>query len=284
MAGFKALQSFQQWHYPRAAFYSARNSPFITDEWLSFLAAHNNTRYDQLARIDIRGCNLITIGGIVQFVETMGSRLKGISMSHFHERQIQDTDMDAFSKLEALLGSSPCLESLTLEINIAWINAFSRSPHFLNNSTSLRELSIIMDWYADIPAILPNLETLKLEIIDGLVEHYWKQLGSVAYPRLKRLEMTVSSHSVPHLRLGIGLLMRALKYNKNLHGLESLIIRRSDRHHAMDRGFGRRKWPNPKRAAGFRRSISVEREEWRELNAFCQARNIYCKYPLSLDI
>jgi hypothetical protein len=274
MAGFKSLQSFQQWHYPRATFFSARNNPFVTDEWLSFLAAHNDTRFDQLARIDIRGCNSITIGGIAQFVETMGSRLKGISMSHFHEKHIKD--IDALLKLEALLGSAPSLESLSLELNKAWVEAFLTDC--LIESTSLRELSLIFDSRAWIPTSLCNLETLRLEIIDDYAEIYWDQLEGFEYPRLKRLEITVSSHLLNPLRLEIAFLIEAIK--NNLSALEVLVIRRKNRTHSMDRSSNKRNelcsWTI--RRATYR-SVAVEKEEWRQLRAFCQSRNIKCECP-----
>jgi hypothetical protein len=279
LAGFDSFEAFGKWHYYHAVFFSAKDNVFVTDQWLLSLA-RNKARYNRIARIDIRGCNRITIGGIALFVETMGSRLKGISMSHFHEREIQDTY--ALSKMGALLGSSPCLESLTLELNKAWIDTFSLDC--LNGSTSLRELSIVLDSYKDIPAILPNLETLNLEIIDGLTEYYWEQLCFGAYPRLKRLEMTVSSHLAPHLQLGIDSLIESIENNKTLHGLKSVVIQRRVRHHAMDRGYDRGKWITSWQATVFQRSMSIEREEWQQLSTFCRSRNIYCKYPLSLDL
>jgi hypothetical protein len=278
MAGYKSFQAFRQWYYPRATFYSAHNSPFVTDEWLSFLAAHNDTRYDQLASIDIRGCNRITIRGIAQFVEAMDWRLERLAMSLFHESEIKDTN--ALRKLEALLGSAPCLKSLSLELNKPWVNTFSLDC--LNGSTSLHELSLMLDcWSTDIPSILPNLETLKLEIIDGRVNEYWEQLSLATYPKLKHLEMTVTSHLFPHLVLDIDTLIYAIECNAeiNLHGLESLVIRRREGHHAMDRGFARAKcMTHPMNAFIFRRSISVEREDWKELKAVCKSRNIDCTF------
>jgi hypothetical protein len=277
MAGYKSFQAFRQWHYPRATFYSARNSPFITDEWLSFIAAHNRTRYAFLNSIDIRGCNGITIGGIAQFVEAMDYRLRRLAISHFHESEIEDTD--AVRKLEALLGKTPCLESLTLELNKAWVDIFSFNC--LDRNTSLRELSIMLDWPTFLPAYIPYLETLRLEIVDDYIDLYWAQLHHAAYPKLKRLEITVCSHFIPHLALDIDYLIEAIEENQYLKGLEVLVIRRQDRHHAMDKGFDQRVTITTETIQNERyRSISVEREEWRQLKAFCRARNIDCTFPL----
>lgn len=91
LAGFKSFQGFHKWHYHHTVFFSARDNGFITDRWLLSLA-RNKTRYNHIARIDIRGCRRITLGGIAEFVETMGSRLKGITMSHFHEYEIDDNE------------------------------------------------------------------------------------------------------------------------------------------------------------------------------------------------
>jgi hypothetical protein len=274
MAGYTSLQSFQQWYYPRATFYSARNSPFITDEWLSFLAAHNNTRYDKLSSIDIRGCNRITIGGIAQFVEAMDWRLERLAMSHFHESEIQGTY--ALRKLEALLGSAPCLKSLTLELNRAW--AEEMLMECLKTSTSLRELSLVFESRAFLPSSLCNLETLRLEFVDDYAEFYWAQFKLFEYPRLNRLEITVSSYQCAPLRLKIAFLIEAIE--QNLSGLEVLVIRRRNRQHSMDKSSTKRNEPSlyALKDEDYR-SITVEEEEWRQLRAFCRSRNIKCECP-----
>jgi hypothetical protein len=114
LAGFNSFEAFAKWHYYHAVFFNAKDNRFVTDQWLLSLA-RNKARYNRIALIDIRGCQQITLGGIVEFMEAMGSRLKGIAMSQLHEYDVKD--IDALRKLEALLGSAPSLQCLCLELN-----------------------------------------------------------------------------------------------------------------------------------------------------------------------
>lgn len=274
ISGFKTYEAFRRRKYDRMVFFSGRNSELVTDQVLLSLA-DTSLGYPDFSRIDIRGCNT-TLEGVADFLYAMGSRLEGLSMSHSHEIAV---DAESMRRIETLL-SQKCssLVSLSLELNHPWTKEFR--PSCLDNHGSLQELSLTLDDRMYLPVSLPNLEVLKLEIIDDYVECYWRLLlVRSQYPKLKWLEVTITSYAFLPLVLRIDLLISAIK--AKLPSLEYLVVKRAKRTSPLDkyRDYKRTATRDDIRRARYRRRED-ETNEWKRLRAFAKSRNIKCKCPL----
>jgi hypothetical protein len=271
-SGFRSLDSFQQYGFAGMVLFSAKHCNVVNDEFLKCLAK-KPYRYLSIANVDLYGCKTVTLKGIVEFVGTMKSRLEHLSLRHFDEPEIKDTE--SMRALERLLASrTSSLTTLTLELNRAWIKQF-RLYRCLHGHPSLRTLSLTLDSRIRLPTNLPHLEVLHLEIVDDYFGAYWIMLlrDTVNYPKLQRLEVTSCSYAAKHLKLSIDLLIAAIA--TKLPALNYLKIQRTQSHCPMDASYDRKAVITPQviQRAHFP-APELEAQELQRLKAFAQRRNI----------
>lgn len=127
------------------------------------------------------------------------------------------------------------------------------------------------------PQDLPCLEVLKLDFVDENPGYYWQQLSTCRYPKLKRVDITVSTYAHPEVSLKLDILMA---FFSGLLNLESITLSRCKRDVPLDRSNDLKKRPISEelqeRLHIDRRQPSFEAEEVKLLMAFAKKRKIEC--------
>ncbi len=154
--------------------------------------------------------------------------------------------------------------------------SISNAPYL--ESFTLTLLTLTLDGpLSALPNHLPNLERLKLEIVDQTAKQYWRLLGNCQSPKLKQLELTLSSYAYPEMHLHADMLISILM---KIPSLKSIIIRRVKRCSPPDESNDLKLVEIPEGMVHVldenRREMKFEAQEVKRLHSFTSKRGIQC--------
>ena len=260
-----------------AEYFSGReNSDLVTDTELLFLASSQ----PRLAHVDLGGCKYISMHNTIKLLSALGPRLKSLELGCHGEC------LHMGHRLAEAISTAPSLESLMLTLNHNSRQAFDFSC--FNGHKRLRVLTLTVDGPITggpaLPSHLPNLECLKLDIVDQATKPYWRLLGNFQSPKLKQLDLTVTSYAFPEMRLHADMLISILM---KIPSLESIVIRRVKRCSPLDGSIDLKSVDIPAEMVHVlddmvrvldenHRDIKFEEQEVKRLQSFARKRNIQC--------
>lgn len=248
--------------------FSARDSDLETDEVLAFL----KWSQPRLAHVDLHGSKNIGVPcmtSIIAFLQMLAPRLKSLVLG-CHGERFMDHDLS-----KSISNAPYPLESLTLTLNHNSRDEFDFSC--FNGHEGLRALTLTLDGpVSALPNHLPNLERLKLEIVDQTAKQYWRLLGNCQSPKLKQLELTLS-YAYPEMRLHADMLISILM---KIPSLKSIIFRRVKRCSPPDESNDLKLVEIPEGMVHVldenRREMKFEAQEVKRLHSFTSKRSIQC--------
>lgn len=267
LSGCSSFGISSLWNFVGAITFSGReNSDLVTGEELAFIARSQ----PRLAHVDLHGCKNICVSSTIGLLDALGPRLKSLVLG-CHGECFMDHD------LSKTISKAPSLESLTLTLNHNSRETFDFSC--FNDHKGLRALTLTLDGPLSVlPSRLPNLGRLKLEIVDQTTKQYWRLLGNCQSPKLKQLDITVSSYAYPEMRLHADMLISSLLMK--IPSLESIVIRRVKRCSPLDGSNDLKLVEIPEEMVHVldenRREIKFEAQEVKRLQSFTRKRNIQC--------